>query len=133
MRQRSSSETLLHTAQNRIVEVFISEKAHLLLLFFGEPLSQFLLKSEHFRVLGFDFAADLLCLFFLLVQIGINFFAVAALALMATTATPAAAQAAATPKVAVTGGVDFTNQYNFRGIRQNTAGMASQPWLTLCE
>jgi hypothetical protein len=28
----------------------------------------------------------------------------------------------------VTGGVDFTNQYNFRGIRQNTRGMSTQPW-----
>lgn len=60
-----------------------------------------------------------------------GFSAMAALSLVATTATPAAAQAAATPKVAVTGGVDFTNQYNFRGIRQNTRGMASQPWLNV--
>jgi hypothetical protein len=53
-----------------------------------------------------------------------------ALALVALTATSASAQGApaATPKVVVTGGVDFTNQYNFRGIRQNTRGMASQPW-----
>jgi len=57
-----------------------------------------------------------------------GFSAMAVLSLVAISATPAAAQAAATPKVAVTGGVDFTNQYNFRGIRQNTEGMASQPW-----
>jgi hypothetical protein len=59
--------------------------------------------------------------------------AIAALALVAFAATPAAAQGAAapTPKVVVTGGVDFTNQYNFRGIRQNTRGMATQPWLNV--
>ena len=49
--------------------------------------------------------------------------------LMALAAAPAAAQT--TPVVAVTGGIDFTNQYNFRGIRQNTRGMASQPWLNV--
>jgi len=41
-------------------------------------------------------------------------------------AAPAAAQ---DPKVAVTGGLDFTNQYNFRGIRQNAAGMAIFPFV----
>jgi len=36
--------------------------------------------------------------------------------LLGVFAAPAAAQA---PKVAVTGGVDFSNRYDFRGIRQN--------------
>jgi hypothetical protein len=53
-----------------------------------------------------------------------------ALAVIVFAAMPAFAQgAAAPPRVGVTGGVDFTNQYNFRGIRQNTRGMATQPWL----
>ncbi len=55
-----------------------------------------------------------------------------AVALVTLPASTAAAQgAAATPKVVVTGGVDFTNQYSFRGIRQNTRGMATQPWLNV--
>jgi len=41
-------------------------------------------------------------------------------------AAPAAAQ---DPKVATTGGIDFTNQYNFRGIRQNFGGMAIFPFV----
>ena len=41
-------------------------------------------------------------------------------------AAPAAAQ---DPKVAVTGGVDFTNRYMFRGIRQNGSGMAIFPFV----
>jgi hypothetical protein len=41
------------------------------------------------------------------------------------------APAAAQGNVAVTGGVDFTNQYNFRGIRQNYAGMAIWPFVDL--
>ncbi len=43
--------------------------------------------------------------------------------LLGVFATPAAAQ------VAVTGGMDFTNQYMFRGIRQNYAGMSMQPFV----
>lgn len=31
--------------------------------------------------------------------------------------------------VAVTGGLDFTNQYNFRGIRQNTEGVSIWPFV----
>ena len=46
--------------------------------------------------------------------------------LLGVSAAPAAAQ-----DVAVTGGVDFTNQYNFRGIRQNYAGMAIFPFVDL--
>jgi hypothetical protein len=46
--------------------------------------------------------------------------------LLGVFAAPAAAQ-----DVAVTGGVDFTNQYNFRGIRQNYAGMAIWPFVDL--
>ena len=38
-------------------------------------------------------------------------------------ASPVAAQ------VVVTGAVDVTNQYNFRGIRQNTAGVSIQPYI----
>ena len=45
---------------------------------------------------------------------------------LGVSAAPAAAQ-----DVAVTGGVDFTNQYNFRGIRQNYAGMAIFPFVDL--
>ena len=41
-------------------------------------------------------------------------------------AAPAAAQ---DPKVAVTGGLDFTNRYMFRGIRQNGSGMAIFPFV----
>jgi hypothetical protein len=41
-------------------------------------------------------------------------------------AAPAAAQSA--PKVALTGGLDFSNQYNFRGIRQNTAEASIWPF-----
>ena len=41
-------------------------------------------------------------------------------------AAPAAAQ---DPKVAVTGGLDFTNRYMFRGIRQNGSGIAIFPFV----
>jgi len=41
-------------------------------------------------------------------------------------AAPASAQSA--PKVALTGGLDFSNQYNFRGIRQNTAEASIWPF-----
>jgi hypothetical protein len=56
-----------------------------------------------------------------------------ALAMLALSVAPAVAQdaPAAPPKVAVTGGIDFTNQYAFRGIRQNTQGMATWPWLNV--
>ena len=43
-------------------------------------------------------------------------------------AAPAAAQDPA-PVVVVTGAVDFTNRYNFRGIRQNTDPIAIQPYI----
>jgi len=46
--------------------------------------------------------------------------------LLGVFAAPAAAQ---DPKVATTGGIDFTNQYNFRGIRQNFGGMAIFPFV----
>src|SRR5688500_15816701 len=52
--------------------------------------------------------------------------AVLSAGLLGVFAAPAAAQ-----DVAVTGGVDFTNQYNFRGIRQNFAGMAIWPFVDL--
>jgi hypothetical protein len=41
-------------------------------------------------------------------------------------ASPAAAQ---DPKVAVTGGVDFSNRYSFRGIRQNTGEVSIWPFV----
>ena len=46
--------------------------------------------------------------------------------LLGVFAAPAAAQ---DPKVAVAGGVDFTNRYMFRGIRQNGTGMAIFPFV----
>jgi hypothetical protein len=45
---------------------------------------------------------------------------------MVTLASPAQAQ---DPVVVVTGAVDVTNQYNFRGIRQNTDGVSIQPYV----
>ena len=42
-------------------------------------------------------------------------------------AVPASAQS--DPKVAITGGLDVTNQYNFRGIRQNTEGVSIWPYV----
>ena len=48
---------------------------------------------------------------------------------MALTASSAAAQNDA--PVAFSGGVDFTNQYNFRGIRQNTEGVSVWPFLDM--
>jgi hypothetical protein len=46
--------------------------------------------------------------------------------LLSVFAAPAAAQGA---KVAVTGGVDFSNQYNFRGIRQNFSEASIWPFV----
>ena len=46
--------------------------------------------------------------------------------LLGVFATPAAAQ---DPKVAVTGGVDISNQYNFRGIRQNFSEASIWPFV----
>jgi hypothetical protein len=43
--------------------------------------------------------------------------------LVVATASPASAQ------VVVTGGLDLTNQYNFRGIRQNTDGVSIWPYV----
>jgi len=45
--------------------------------------------------------------------------------LLGVFAAPAAAQA---PKVAVTGGVDFSNRYDFRGIRQNGGEVSIWPF-----
>jgi hypothetical protein len=57
-------------------------------------------------------------------------FGISALAVLslAFAASPAAAQDAA-PVVVVTGGIDFVNQYNFRGIRQNTEGVSVWPFV----
>ena len=51
--------------------------------------------------------------------------ALVALAVVTLLAAPASAQA----KLAVTGAVDVTNQYNFRGIRQNSDGIAIWPYI----
>lgn len=56
-----------------------------------------------------------------------GFSAIAVLAVVLT-ASPAAAQDAA-PVVVVTGGLDFVNQYNFRGIRQNSDGVSVWPFV----
>jgi hypothetical protein len=58
-------------------------------------------------------------------RFGLSALAALAVALMAS---PAAAQDAA-PVVVVTGGLDFVNQYNFRGIRQNTEGVSVWPFV----
>jgi hypothetical protein len=50
----------------------------------------------------------------------------AGLAVVALSASTAWAQGS---PVTVTGGLDFTNQYNFRGIRQNTEGMSIWPFV----
>lgn len=55
---------------------------------------------------------------------------VCAFGLVALLSAPAQAQGAG-PSVAVTGGLDFTNQYNFRGIRQNTEGVSIWPYVDL--
>ena len=46
---------------------------------------------------------------------------------VALTASPAWAQDP--PPVVITGGLDFVNQYNFRGIRQNTDGISIWPYV----
>jgi hypothetical protein len=53
-----------------------------------------------------------------------------AFGLVALLSTPASAQDDG-PSVTVTGGIDFTNQYNFRGIRQNTDGVSIWPFVDL--
>ncbi len=60
-----------------------------------------------------------------------GFSALLVFAVMATVAaTPASAQDPP-PVVVVTGGLDFVNQYSFRGIRQNTEGMSIWPFVDL--
>jgi hypothetical protein len=51
------------------------------------------------------------------------------LALVGLTASTAFAQSE--PAVAFSGGVDVTNQYNFRGIRQNTSGVSLWPFIDM--
>src|SRR5687767_10546343 len=58
------------------------------------------------------------------VRFGLSAMAVLAVALSAS---PAWAQDP--PPVVVTGGLDLTNQYNFRGIRQNTDGLSIWPYV----
>ncbi len=55
--------------------------------------------------------------------------ALAASALVMLLAAPAAAQAPSGPTLVVSGGLDVTNQYDFRGIRQNTSGVAIWPYI----
>ena len=57
--------------------------------------------------------------------------ALTALGVSVAAAQPALAQdaAPAAPPVVVTGGLDFVNQYNFRGIRQNTEGVSIWPFI----
>jgi len=59
--------------------------------------------------------------------------ALMALGVLAGAAQPALAQdaAPAAPPVVVTGGLDLVNQYNFRGIRQNTEGVSIWPFVDL--
>ena len=59
-----------------------------------------------------------------------GFAALAVFTVVATTATPALAQDPP-PVVVVTGGLDFVNQYNFRGLRQNTEGISIWPYVDL--
>ena len=60
-----------------------------------------------------------------------GFSVLGAFALATLLAAPAAAQdpAPSGPSLTVTGGLDFTNQYNFRGIRQNTEGVSIWPYI----
>ena len=57
-----------------------------------------------------------------------GFSALMVLAVVLTAASPARAQDPA-PVVVVTGGLDLVNQYNFRGIRQNTDGVSIWPYV----
>jgi hypothetical protein len=56
-----------------------------------------------------------------------GFLAMMVLAVVLTAAPPAWAQDP--PPVVVTGGLDLVNQYNFRGIRQNTEGVSIWPYV----
>jgi len=59
---------------------------------------------------------------------GISF--MVAMGLLATLAAPAMAQDAP-PTVTVSAGIDLTNQYMFRGIRQHSSGIATWPFIDL--
>ena len=52
-----------------------------------------------------------------------------AMAVLAVVLAASPARAQDPPPVVVTGGVDVTNQYNFRGIRQNTDGVSIWPYV----
>ncbi len=57
-----------------------------------------------------------------------------AVGLLTAIAAPAAAQEPADPNpgaITISGGYDFLNQYMFRGIRQNSTGIAMWPWADL--
>jgi len=60
--------------------------------------------------------------------------AVAAVGMMVLTSAPAVAQQPADPNpgaLTLTGSIDFLNQYMFRGIRQNSSGIAAWPAMDL--
>ena len=54
-----------------------------------------------------------------------------AMAVLAIVLTASPVWAQDPPPVVITGGLDFTNQYNFRGIRQNTEGVSIWPYVDL--
>jgi hypothetical protein len=56
-------------------------------------------------------------------------FGFSAMAVLGVVLTASPTWAQDPPVVVATGAVDFTNQYNFRGIRQNTDGVAIQPFV----
>lgn len=56
-------------------------------------------------------------------------FAFPAMAVLAVFLTASPAWAQDPPPVVVTGGLDLVNQYNFRGIRQNTDGVSIWPYV----
>ena len=56
-------------------------------------------------------------------------FAFPAMAVLAVVLAGSPAWAQDPPPVVVTGGLDLVNQYNFRGIRQNTEGVSIWPYV----
>ena len=56
-------------------------------------------------------------------------YAVSAMAVLAVVLVASPVRAQDPPPVVITGGLDFTNQYNFRGIRQNTDGVSIWPYV----
>ena len=56
-------------------------------------------------------------------------FGFSAMAVLAVVVTASPAWAQDPPPVVITGGLDLVNQYNFRGIRQNTEGVSIWPYI----